>query len=127
MEAYRILITGARGPLTPMQAEFAQRTILFHARQAGAYPVTLVHGACEYGGIDEVADWLASSSASGWIQAERWPARDFPGPPARNTHMVSLGARECLGFAKPGSRGTWDCAKKAVNAGISTIVRSLPL
>jgi hypothetical protein len=39
--------------------------------------------------------------------------------------MVSLGADLCLGFPGPGSKGTWDCLRKAVDAGIPTRVRSL--
>lgn len=121
---HRILITGARGPLSANQIDFVRRTILFHARRAGTL-VTLVHGACIYGGVDDVAEGLAASENT-WIQAEPHPAAGFNSPPARNTHMVRRGADECLGFAKPGSRGTWDCAKKAADAGIPTIVRSLP-
>jgi hypothetical protein len=40
--------------------------------------------------------------------------------------MASLGAKLCLAFPrKGGSRGTWDCIRKAADAGIP--VRIYPL
>jgi len=38
--------------------------------------------------------------------------------------MVALGAKLCIGFPGPRSRGTWDCLEKATNAGIETYSKS---
>lgn len=36
----------------------------------------------------------------------------------RNQYMVDLGADVCLAFPMLGSRGTWDCVRRAKKAGI---------
>jgi hypothetical protein len=41
--------------------------------------------------------------------------------------MVSLGADICLAFPQPGSKGTWDCARKAADAGIPVVLQTLPV
>lgn len=40
--------------------------------------------------------------------------------PIRNTAMVKSGADICLAFPDKESKGTWDCLRKAVAAGIPT-------
>lgn len=82
--------------------------------------IVVVHGACPYGGADRwAAEWAERSP---YATAEPHPAEGFgPWPacgPKRNSHMVGLGADLCLGFPGPRSRGTWDCLRKAVDAGI---------
>lgn len=87
--------------------------------------LTIVHGDCVYGGVDTWADEWGREQA-GFVDVEAYPARDFPSPPARNTHMVKLGAMLCLAFPAKGSRGTWDCLRKAVDAGIESAMFPLP-
>lgn len=79
---------------------------------------TIVHGACPTG-ADYFADlWCKERH----IQVERHPADwDTYGKaagPIRNQHMVAKGADVCVGFPMLGSRGSWDCLKRAEKAGI---------
>jgi hypothetical protein len=77
----------------------------------------LVHGACR--GADTMADQL-------W-RLWGWPTESHPADwsrfgvfagPRRNAVMVAAGADLCLAFPAPGSRGTWDCVRRAQTAGI---------
>ena len=59
----------------------------------------------------------------GWT-VEAYPA-DWDGDgkaagPKRNARMVAAEPRAdvCVAFVLPGARGTWDCARRAVDAGI---------
>ncbi len=120
-DPYRILVTGSR------RLSLAQRRIvdteLFAAVNLDG--TVIVHGDCPTGVDAYAAQW---AFVRGYT-VERHPAKDFgrwPGSgPQRNSHMVSLGADLCLGFPGPGSKGTWDCLRKAVDAGIPTRAYSL--
>lgn len=85
---------------------------------------TLVHGAAP--GLDTLAARAAEELK--W-EVEAHPADwGVVGPaagPARNQLMVNLGADLCIAFPLKGSKGTWDCVKRAHEAGIS--VRVIPL
>ena len=135
-ETFRILVTGSRNATEDHRHEIKVAIIeavgRIRARQMSQ--VILVHGdedtdnGCP--GVDRLAESIVKTDLAAFnIQVEPHNARDFlPWPaagPKRNSHMVSLGANICLGFALPGSKGTWDCAKKAADAGIPTIVRTL--
>jgi len=122
----RVLITGWR------HAAEGYRGLVYSTLDAIAFnaiehPIIVVHGACPYGGIDKYANDWASQTCYG--KAEAHPAELFGAWPScgpkRNSHMVSLGADLCLGFPGPQSRGTWDCLRKAVDAGIPTRVVGL--
>jgi len=83
-------------------------------------PVTLlIHGDCPYGGVDVYAQSWAQQRGVPW---QAVPARRSRGGyllgAERNTKMVRDGADECVGFPGPESRGSWDCLRKAVDAGI---------
>jgi hypothetical protein len=123
----RILVTGSRHT-TSEDAQLVWQTLDSCLPFATATtPLVIVHGACPYGGVDLSADQWALQQP--YAVPERHPADwDSLGKAAgmaRNSLMVSLGANLCLGFPGPGSRGTWDCLKKAVDAGIPTRVFSL--
>lgn len=130
LPAYRILVTGWRH----WPAELAwfveyQLREEFGNRPAWNLPTVVVHGACPVGdgGVDGIADRFARSLPPGAaVAVEPYPA-DFAGRgpgagPERNTRMVAAGAHVCLAFPGPGAghSGTWDCIRKAVNAGIPT-------
>lgn len=117
-EPFRILVTGSRHCTegqAAMVREHLRGTLLRHRP-----PAVVVHGQCPNGGVDLVAHRFA----------ERWPdAEPEPHPadwgrhgraagPIRNQAMVDLGADICLAFPAPGSRGTWDCIRRAADAGI---------
>jgi hypothetical protein len=50
----------------------------------------------------------------------KWDLYGKPAGPIRNGEMVKNGGDMCIGFARPGSRGTVDCMKQARKAGIPT-------
>jgi hypothetical protein len=122
---FRVIVTGSRGwpkdyehviwhELDGVWLRFAARDRDLPGR------ITIVHGQCPYGGVDKFADNWAQYHSQVW---ERHPAEEVGGRilgPERNTKMVSLGASLCIGFPMKGSRGTWDCVKKAVDADIDT-------
>ena len=83
--------------------------------------ITVVHGgaagldsmvgvlACHVGMTVEVyyADWQRHGKAAGVI---------------RNQEMVDLGANMLVAYPLPGGRGTQDCIRRAIKAGIPTMV-----
>jgi len=86
--------------------------------------VVIVHGKCPYGGVDLWAEQWAKDRDQLW---EQYPAEERNGKllgPERNAKMVALGANLCIGFPGPRSRGTWDCLRKATDAGIENYSKS---
>jgi hypothetical protein len=130
IESFRLLVTGSRDA-TAEHRPFIREQIMLaigHIRASDLQKgkVVLVHG--NQRGVDLLAAEIVRGFV--WpIGIEPWDARNFgkwpSAGPRRNAHMVSLGADVCLAFPLPGSRGTWNCAELAVNAGIPTILRSL--
>lgn len=118
---YRILVTGTR------ENAAAYRDAVWTSLDSATFWITdhvvVVHGDCPYGGVDKYAEeWSLSRPGA---SPEAHPAEIANGKikgPERNSRMVALGADLCLGFPGPKSRGTWDCLKKAVDAGIPTQV-----
>lgn len=132
----RILVTGARDFAYPE----VTRATLEVAHQLLAMPkdVVLVHGAAR--GLDTAAEQAGRSL--GWA-IEAYPAywkthggcrcKDtsnrcgFAGY-RRNNEMIELGADLVIAFPMhteantAGSRGTWHCAKAAVEAGLPVLV-----
>jgi hypothetical protein len=83
--------------------------------------ITVIHGACIYGGADFIADeiarefgWTVESCPADW---KRWGKRAGY---LRNIEMVKAGADICLAFIKDFSRGATHCADTAERAGIPT-------
>jgi len=86
--------------------------------------IVIVHGQCPYGGVDLHAESWAKVQRQQW---EQYPAEERNGKllgPERNAKMVALGANLCIGFPGPRSRGTWDCLRKATDAGIENYSKS---
>ena len=86
--------------------------------------VVIVHGRCPYGGADLWAEEWARDRQQMW---EPHPAETRGGRllgPERNSRMVALGADLCVGFPGLNSKGTWDCLRKATDAGIETYSKS---
>jgi hypothetical protein len=124
-EPFRLLVTGSR-QCTKSQADFVVARLEALARPVLNVDrrVIVVHGQCPYGGVDLVADRWAEDTAG--CEAERHPAERTPSGrllgPARNRHMVGLGADACAAFPALTSSGTWDCLNKAIHSLIPTHV-----
>ncbi|WP_208023937.1 SLOG family protein [Mycobacterium marinum] len=131
----RILITGSR-EWTDVDRI---RSAIDLYRPRGGGQCIIVHGDCP-SGADEIADRICR--CEGW-HVERHPAeweracdeschhkprirRGKPYCPMaghlRNQKMVDLGADVCLAFPMSGSRGTWDCVRRARVASIPVVV-----
>jgi hypothetical protein len=118
MDRYRVLITGSRD-WTPIALV---ESILTRLKDRHGSALIVAHGDCPTG-ID--ATFRRACEAMG-IGEQRYPAAwetlGKAAGPIRNTAMVQAGADVCLAFSTnlTLSRGTSDCARKAIAAGIPT-------
>jgi hypothetical protein len=113
----RILITGGR---KRRDVEGIAAAIAGVGRRHELHPqdITVVDGACPTG-----ADRIAHEAAAEFgCATERYDADwDRHGKAAggiRNQVMVDTKPDICLAFPDPDSRGTWDCVRRAREAGI---------
>ncbi len=123
LKPYRILVTGSRRCTEDQAAEVRYRlNAAVDDVGIDGRPIVVVHGKCPYGGVDLAAHRWAESAPVPRVEPEPHPAAwDVHGRAAgmiRNAEMVKLGASLCLAFPAKGSRGTWDCIRKAADAGI---------
>lgn len=123
---YRVLVTGWRNWPEDRRSEVENvlRKLTTESRLFGD-PVVIVQGECPYGGADLYAKEWAESEREYGVSHESHPAEIVGGKiqgPARNQKMVDLGADLCVAFPGPGSRGTWDCLRRAADAGIQGLV-----
>jgi hypothetical protein len=130
----RVLIAGWRGPTDRPGATEAHRHVVWQELtmlrlRYSNERLVIAHGRCPSGGVDLFAQQWVDSSRAYNCSAEPHPAdwrrHGAAAGPIRNTEMVELGADLCLAFPGPGSTGTWDCVRKAVAAGIRTIIIGL--
>lgn len=121
----RIMVTGSRhwqdrGTLT--SALERGHTYLVNGRpHLYEAPVVLVHGGAR--GADQMASSIAYGL--GWQQEEHkadWSAHGKGAGLKRNQAMVDAGADLLIACPLPGSKGTWDCMKRAVEAGIPVYI-----
>ena len=127
LEPLRVLVTGTRAANWPTE-QIVTRALDDAREVAGAVGRTIlvVHGGAR--GVDTIAGFWAVAAG---IPCERHPA-DWQriGRSAgvvRNAEMVKLGASVCLAFPRPGSVGTWDCIRRAADAGIHVRIYPLPV
>lgn len=118
----RIIITGSRWTTGP-ETRYVEHTLVQLVRSSTteqAEGIVLIHGACPTG-VDHIVNTIGHT-IPGVFRVEAHPADwGLHGPnagPLRNAAMVALGARWCVGFPHADSRGTWDCLRKAAEAGI---------
>jgi len=145
MTAARILMTGSRS-WTDKQASTDALNAGLALLDATPVESRLVHGAAK--GADLL---LAQTATALGMAVEAHPAQWSVHTPAcpdwdrrnqtcklaghrRNAEMIALGADVCLAFPTHGyhlapgesrtntSRGTWNCAEQAKNAGLATLV-----
>ena len=129
MSDYRILVTGSRHRTD--EKIFDALSDAYAGIRRSHDRLVVVHGGAS--GADSAAvEWVAVDAGGDpyGVVAEPHPADWTRGPkagPERNQKMVDLGADLCLAF--PGaadSRGTWDCLRRAVAAGIETRIYPEP-
>lgn len=79
--------------------------------------VVIVHGAAP--GADSLAgDFARAFNYTEERHPAQWEVHGKAAGPIRNQKMVDLGADVCLAFPLPQSRGTYDCMRRAEEAGI---------
>lgn len=122
----RILVTGARH-CTRDQATVVAASLSEVMSALIVSTLIVVHGQCPQGGVDLAAHlWtLDHPDVIAEPHPADWERHGKAAGPIRNTAMVKLGAFMCLAFPSRSSVGTWDCIRKAVNAGIPTHVYPL--
>jgi hypothetical protein len=117
----RILITGSR--------HWTDRAPVWYVLQricaANPGPHALVHGDCERGIDRLVVGWAldigCEYDATHEPHPADWARNGRAAGPKRNQAMVDLGADICLAWPGPGSKGTFDCMRRAAKAGIRVV------
>lgn len=107
----RVIVTGSRHYT---DVDLVRSTLI---KWSFGVHMTLVHGAAD--GLDLIAARIAGELE--WaVEAHpaAWAAYGSAAGPRRNQEMVDLGARVCIAFPLVGSRGTWDCVRRAHESGI---------
>jgi hypothetical protein len=119
----RILVTGSRNWTDISSITEALNRQWYEANAKGER-MTVVHGAYVTGADRIARDW-ALTYRSPSVQEEphqaRWRTQGSAAGPIRNQEMVDAGADICLAFPLGESRGTRDCMRRAVKAGIPVI------
>jgi hypothetical protein len=112
----RVLITGSR--------EWDDRETIYAILKALPPGSVIVHGDAD--GADSIAAVLAESMGHTAephpVSKETWKTVGPAAGPLRNQRMVDLGADLCLAFPRSGSRGTWDCVRRARKAKIPHVI-----
>jgi len=109
----RILITGSR-----YRPAVDVHTVL--DRYKGSVDEIVVGDAT---GADEAArSWATANDVKLSVYKADWRAYGRYAGPRRNQEMVDHGADLCLAFPMAGSKGTWDCVRRAQKAGIVVTV-----
>ena len=124
----RVLVTGTRQELTLSQCQFIFATVeeifVDDLGIAADASTVVMHG--DAYGVDRFvaevvkaqgytvdaypADWAAHGKAAGFI---------------RNQQMIEREPDVVIAFPGPGSKGTWDCVRRAREAGIRLIIHRL--
>ena len=117
--AWRVLVTGSRSLNDPGPVHKALLNE-YRAAQSLGLRMVVVEGQCPYGGADKFAEEWATGRA--FVDHDpmpaNWKALGKQAGPYRNQQMVDSGADVCLAFPTIESRGTWDCCRRAEEAGI---------
>lgn len=108
----RVLITGSRDWVAVRPIFAALDRLHQHDPH-----LVIVHGAGS--GADRIAKlWAIQQGVPYEPHPADWGRYGKAAGPIRNQQMVALGADLCLAFPLPQSRGTYDCMRRAREAGI---------
>lgn len=117
--AWRVLVTASRDHIDGEIIYDALADELYLNAEPRMLPMVVIHGAAP-GGDTIAHEWtVASANCTPDPHPANWRAGKQAGH-VRNQLMVDLGADVCLGFPLPDSTGTWDCLRRAEDAGIPT-------
>jgi hypothetical protein len=114
----RVVITGSRGWDCP---ELAERVVGRLVARYGRDELVIVHGAAS--GVDAAFHWTACMARTGREpHPTDWTRLGRRAGPIRNAAKVSTGAGLCIAVHKflINSKGTKDCVRQALAAGIPT-------
>ncbi|QNL30507.1 DprA-like DNA processing chain A [Gordonia phage SpeedDemon] len=113
----RILVTGGRDWTDKFVVERALHGVWIESGRPR--DAILVEGECPDGGADIIARdiWLGQRFPVEKVPAN-WKWLGAQAGNVRNQVMVDRGADICLAFPTTKSRGTWDCVRRAREAGI---------
>jgi hypothetical protein len=122
--SWRVLVTGSHAWSDDARVWRALRDE-WHVARAHGWQLVVVEGQCPYGGADKFAEDFAATMSlrhPGRVYHDPFPANwktlgQYAGH-IRNQLMVDRGADVCLAFPTIESRGTWDCVRRAEEAGI---------
>ena len=124
-DTFRVLVTGARSVTDDGTALIRAKLRMACASRLPS-SIVIVQGKCPSGGADRVAeDFPVEHRLNIEAHWAQWSKLGTKAGPMRNAEMVAAGADICLAFPDSASRGTWDCIRKAADAGIP--VRIYPL
>jgi hypothetical protein len=119
---FKLLVTGTRNPTTGLMGDRVRYALGSIAYQLCPEGGELLYG--EASGVDTTAKEFWESLGP------EYSTRGFPykselgraGGPIRNQEMVDAGPDLCVAFPVPGSKGTYDCARRAEAAKIPTFI-----
>lgn len=119
--AWRVIVTGSRSYTDKTLVWMKLGDELRHAEFLGV-PLVIVEGQCPHGGADKFAEDYVRVAEGCDVYHDPFPANwkvlGKRAGPCRNQQMVDAGADVCLAFPTAESRGTWDCVRRAEEAGI---------
>lgn len=117
--SWRVIVTGSQDHTDRRLIHDALDDELLHARYFGV-PMVVVEGQCPYGGADLFAEEWAAVRPYVYHDPfpANWAALGKIAGHQRNQVMVNAGGHICLAFPLEKSRGTWDCVRRAEEAGI---------
>jgi len=78
----------------------------------------IIHGGCPTGADAHAAQWAFDFDVREEVYPANWEMYGKAAGLFRNQQMVDAGADVCLAFPLGESRGTRDCVRRAVEAGI---------
>jgi hypothetical protein len=109
----RIIVTGSRHWSNQEWVEEVLSSFIDEGED-----VTIVHGDCPSGADRFASIWCDVYDIKQERHPADWATYGRSAGPRRNQHMVALGADLVLAFPVLGSRGSWDCMRRAEKAGI---------
>lgn len=123
---FRVILTGSRYWSERSAVNWALGTVAAFvlASPRATHTLVVVHGLCRTGADKMANDW-ADYNLGTAVRPEgfkaNWGIEGNQAGGIRNQRMVNAGANLCLGFPLPGSVGTFDCMRRAKEAGIVTV------